>query len=74
MSDVTLSQRRPNTDAEYQAAISDLFAEIDRMQAKISIDQASIQRLKVESEKIIAETSLIKEQTEARLVLLEQMF
>jgi len=74
MSDFTISPVRPTTDADYQIAIDDVFAEIDRIQAKISIDQAHIQRLKAESDLIIAETAAIKAQTEARLDQLERMF
>jgi ABC-type Zn uptake system ZnuABC Zn-binding protein ZnuA len=50
----TLSQAAPQTSAEYEAAIDQCLAEMERLQQQIRNDEAEIGRLKAETRALLA--------------------
>lgn len=50
----------PGTDAEYEAAIEQMLAEMKRLNQQIQDDQAEIDRLKVETATMKEETKRLK--------------
>jgi hypothetical protein len=73
MDDSVSSQPAPRTAAEYRAAIARLFSEMQRLSHQMHVDQAEIDRLRVESEDVKAEARTIARRTNARLDALEAM-
>jgi hypothetical protein len=54
MDDQTVPQTAPKTSAEYEAAIEQCLAEMERLQQQIKRDQAEIDSLKAETRAILA--------------------
>ncbi len=73
MNDVISSPPAPQTAADYEAELEEMWMEIERLNALIKSDQADIDRLKAESDAIRAETEIIKARTQARLDSLARM-
>ena len=63
MTDTTVTFQEPTSDADYQAAIQQMFTEIAFLNQKMEDDRRDIQRLK-------SETHLIKVETRAILASL----
>jgi F0F1-type ATP synthase membrane subunit b/b' len=55
MSELTLVQPTPQTDAEYQAAIEQMLAEARRLSEQAQRDQDDIERLRAKSAPLRAE-------------------
>lgn len=49
MVETILSKPRPKTETEYEAAIQEMFAEMDRLDESIRRKQAEIDRLKAKT-------------------------
>lgn len=64
MSDI-LTQPSPQTDADYEATVQELLAEMSRMEEQMDSDRTESERLKFE-------TQVIKATTEAKLIRLEE--
>lgn len=73
MSDISVTRAIPHTDAEYEAAIDAMFAEMARSEIRMEKTQERIERLKAESKAIRAETEIIKARTQERLDALARM-
>jgi peptidoglycan hydrolase CwlO-like protein len=56
LDDVLSSQFTPQTAAEYEAAMDQLLAEIQRLNQQMKEDQSAIDRLKTETETLKRET------------------
>jgi peptidoglycan hydrolase CwlO-like protein len=56
MEESLFSQPTPQTAAEYEAAIDQLLAEMQRLNQKMKEDQSVIDRLKAETETLKRET------------------
>ena len=54
MAELTLNQLSPQTDAEYEMVIEQRLEEMKRIREQMSEDQDDIDRLKVETQAIIA--------------------
>ena len=67
MSDVTVRYSEPTSEAEYQAAMQSLIAEISRMNAQMQEEQHRILRLKIETEALRSETQHLRVETRAAL-------
>jgi hypothetical protein len=67
MSDITISYTEPTSEAEYQAAMQSLIAEISRMNAEMHQEQDRIVRLKIETEALRGETQRLRTETRAAL-------
>jgi len=63
----------PKTEAEYQAAITQLLDEMQRLNQVMQADQKEIDRLKTDTRRLLAETQAIKARTQARLDALAAM-
>ena len=55
MAELTINQASPQTDAEYEAAIEQSLAEMKRLREQMNEDQEEIDRLKAETQSILAE-------------------
>ena len=55
MSELTLAQPTPQTDADYQAAIEQLLADARRLSERAQQDQNDIERLRAKSAPLRAE-------------------
>ena len=67
MSDFTIGYVKPRTDEEYQAAIDEMLAELERSAARSRERRARINILKTETRAIEAEAAQIRARTQARL-------
>ena len=54
MKEKDLLQTAPKTDADYEAAIQAMYAEMDRIDERIKKDQAEIDQLKAETRAMLA--------------------
>jgi hypothetical protein len=59
MDELFSTQTQPKTVADYKAAIAQLIAEMSRLNHSMQSDRAEIERLKVETRDIQAETRAI---------------
>jgi hypothetical protein len=55
MAEVTVNRSAPQTEAEYEVAIEQCLAEMKRLREQMDEDQQEIDRLKTETQAIIAE-------------------
>lgn len=69
--DNVFSQLAPKTTAEYKALIDALLAEMERLDDRMALDRAEIDRLKAETAAIKAEGQAIADRTQARLEALQ---
>ena len=67
MKSVTLTQPAPRTDAEYEAAVEELLAEMRQINERMQDNQAAIERLRAESDVIRTETRAILASLGAKL-------
>jgi predicted nucleic acid-binding Zn-ribbon protein len=63
----------PRTDAEYEAAIEQMLAEMRRLNERMKDDQTAIERLKAETRALKEETDAVKARLRARLDALANM-
>jgi predicted nucleic acid-binding Zn-ribbon protein len=73
MADLTVPSLVPRTEAEYEAAVAEMIAEMQRINMRIRQEQTEIERLQRESQQLKAETNAIKTRTEERLNALATM-
>ena len=55
MAEMNLNQLPPQTDAEYELAIEHCLEEMNRLRVQMNADQEDIDRLKAETQAILAE-------------------
>ena len=67
MNETLAAQAAPKTTAEYKAAIDFLLGEMRRINENIQRDDADIERLKVETRQIAAQSDVRLAQLEAQL-------
>ena len=67
MNEILATQAAPKTTAEYKAAIDLLLGEMRRINEKIQQDDADIERLKMETRQIAAQSDVRLAQLEAQL-------
>ena len=62
-----LTPSKPKTTRDYRAEFAHLIAEVTQIEEKMQGDRAIIERLKVETQILKAESDLIKARTQERL-------
>ena len=67
MSDTTLLESTPKTDAEYEVEFNHLMQEITRIEKMMQSDRADIERLRAESSVITTHTDVMLDQLETQL-------
>jgi regulator of replication initiation timing len=70
MSETTLPRSKRKTRTDDKAIITQMFAEIDRLNQQMVQDQADIDRLKIETDLLRSETLRLKSETRAILTRL----
>jgi len=65
MDNIILTRPAPQTAAEYEAALAEMFAEMDRLDQQREKDRAEIERLRTETEAIQARTQRLKAESRA---------
>lgn len=65
-----LFESAPQTEAEYQAAVTQMLEEIERLHEKMCRDQADIDRLKDETERLRIEGQRLNAETRERIARL----
>jgi hypothetical protein len=63
MADTFLSMPEPRTDAEYEAAINEMFAEMDRLNKLIKQDDEEIEQSRRRTKELSAQSELWKKKT-----------
>jgi peptidoglycan hydrolase CwlO-like protein len=67
MAGLTWLERTPKTEAEYEAAIDEILAEINAIGQRMDADQAEIERIKAETHQLKVETREILARLGAKL-------
>jgi len=67
MDETILTQPQLKTTADYKAAFAHLLDMVTEVEEKMQVDRAVIERLKVETHILRAESDLIKARTQERL-------